>query len=151
MTATGQDLVRIGLVSHVPNEPVPRRIEDVVQRHCQFDDAEARAQMAARPGDRSNGLRTQFISNSPEIRRAHLPQLLRSVDGVEKHWPFCFPLKSKTHSAHQNSPSDAWIEATPSPVRAFLERSYMPSLRRRLLPHFKFRNRASAQSGNIFE
>ena len=70
VTAARQDLVRVGLMSHVPNQPIARRVEDVVQRHRQLDDAEARAEVAARPGDRANGFRTQFISNSPEIRRA---------------------------------------------------------------------------------
>jgi hypothetical protein len=39
--------VRIGLVADVPDEPVVRRVEDVVQRDGQFDDAEAGAEMAA--------------------------------------------------------------------------------------------------------
>ncbi len=38
----GQDLVRIGLVADVPDQPVARRVEDVVQRDGQLDDAEAR-------------------------------------------------------------------------------------------------------------
>ena len=32
----GQDLVRVGLVPDVPDQPVPRRVEDLVQRHRQL-------------------------------------------------------------------------------------------------------------------
>ena len=47
----GEDLVRIGLMADVPDDPVLRRIEDVMQRDGQFDDAEARAEMAAGDGN----------------------------------------------------------------------------------------------------
>ena len=43
----GQDLVRIGLMADIPDQPVARRVEDVVQRDRQLDDAEAGAEMAA--------------------------------------------------------------------------------------------------------
>ena len=38
----GQNLVRIGLVADVPDQPVARRIEDVVERDGQLDHAQAR-------------------------------------------------------------------------------------------------------------
>ena len=41
-TAAGEYLVRIGLVSDVPDEPVIRRIEYVVQGDAQLDRAEVR-------------------------------------------------------------------------------------------------------------
>ena len=47
VAAAGQDLVRIGLVADVPDQPVVRRVEDVVQRDSQLDDAEPGAEMAA--------------------------------------------------------------------------------------------------------
>ena len=50
MAAARQNFVRVGLVSHVPDEPVARGVEHVVQRHCQLDHAEARAKMAAGHG-----------------------------------------------------------------------------------------------------
>ena len=43
----GQHLVRIGLVAHIPNQPVIRRIEDVVQRDRQFHGAQTGSEMAA--------------------------------------------------------------------------------------------------------
>ena len=43
VAATGQDLVRISLMADVPDDAIGRRIENVVQRDRQFDDAEASA------------------------------------------------------------------------------------------------------------
>ncbi len=40
LAAARQNLVWIGLMAHVPNQPVVRRIEDVVQGYRQFDGAE---------------------------------------------------------------------------------------------------------------
>ena len=37
--STGQNLVRIGLMADVPDQPVARRLENVVQRDGQLDDA----------------------------------------------------------------------------------------------------------------
>ena len=52
----GQDLVRIGLVADVPDQPVARRVEHVMQRHGQLDHAETGAQMAAGHRDRVDRL-----------------------------------------------------------------------------------------------
>ena len=42
VAAAGEDLVRIGLMADVPDQPVVRRVEHVVQGDRQFDHAEAR-------------------------------------------------------------------------------------------------------------
>ena len=47
----GEHLVRIGLVTDVPHQPVARRLEDVVQRHRELDRTEARGEMSAARGD----------------------------------------------------------------------------------------------------
>jgi hypothetical protein len=39
--AAGQDLVRIGLVADIPDQPVARRVEDMVQRDGELDHAES--------------------------------------------------------------------------------------------------------------
>ena len=59
----GQDLVRIGLVADVPDQPVVRRVEHVVQRHRQFDHAEAGAEMPA--GDRHRVDRSRAAARRP--------------------------------------------------------------------------------------
>src|ERR671932_144504 len=38
-----EELVRVALVAEVPHQPIPRRVEDVVQRDRELDDAEPRA------------------------------------------------------------------------------------------------------------
>src|SRR5881296_667200 len=45
--AAGENLVRIGLVSHVPDDAVVRRVEDVVQRDGQLDRPQIGGQVAA--------------------------------------------------------------------------------------------------------
>ena len=48
----GENLVRIGLMADVPDQPIARRIEDIMERDRQFDDAEPGAQMAPGLGQR---------------------------------------------------------------------------------------------------
>ncbi len=48
LSPSGQHLVRVALVTDVPNEPVARGIEDVVQRDGELDRAQPRGEMAAR-------------------------------------------------------------------------------------------------------
>ena len=45
--AAGEDLVRIGLVADVPDQPIARGVEDAMQGDRELDDAEPRAQVAA--------------------------------------------------------------------------------------------------------
>ena len=59
----GEDLVRIGLVADVPDQPVVRRVEDVVERHRQFDHAEPGAEMAAGDRDRRDRLLAELVGD----------------------------------------------------------------------------------------
>ena len=52
VSAPGQNLVRISLMAHIPDQPVLRRIEDVMQCDGQLYDAEARTKMPAADGGR---------------------------------------------------------------------------------------------------
>ena len=73
-----QELVRIGLVAGVPDDPVARRLEEAVQGDRELDDAEAAAEMAAgrRDGgdDRLADLRGEPVEvvggQGPEVGRA---------------------------------------------------------------------------------
>ena len=47
VAAAGDELVRIALVAGVEDDLVARRVEDVVQRERELDDAEVAAEMAA--------------------------------------------------------------------------------------------------------
>ena len=63
----GQDLVRIGLVADVPDQPVARRVEDVVQRDGQLDDAEPGAEMAAGHRDGADRLAAQLVGELAQL------------------------------------------------------------------------------------
>jgi hypothetical protein len=85
VAAAGEDLVRIGLVADVPDEPVARRIEHIMERHGQFDHAQAGAKMAARHGHRGNRLLPQFVGNLTQLILRQPPQIGRRVNAV-KYW-----------------------------------------------------------------
>ena len=78
----GQDLVRIGLMADVPDEPVSGRVEHIVQRDGQLDDAEARAQMAAGDRDRADRLGAQFFGDLGEVALAQRAQIGRRRNAV---------------------------------------------------------------------
>src|SRR5262249_19544525 len=81
---TGDDLVGIGLVSDIPDEPVVRRIEHVVERHCELDHAQARAQVSAGHRDSADRLLTQLVRELAQVAFRKLAQILRRVDAVEQ-------------------------------------------------------------------
>ena len=82
--AAGQDLVRVALVAHVPDQAVGRRIEDGVQGDGQFDGAEVGRQMA--PGLR-HGIDQEGAQFGRQLRQllAFQPaQVGRAVDGFKQ-------------------------------------------------------------------
>ena len=79
----GQDLVRVGLMADVPDQPVVRRVEHVVQRNGQLDDAEAGAEMAAGDRDRADRLGAQFVGNLPQVVFVDAAQIGRALDRVQ--------------------------------------------------------------------
>src|SRR5271166_2378490 len=81
---SGQDLVRIGLMADVPDDPVRRRIEHIVQRHSQLDYAEAGAQMPARHRHCADGLGAQFIGDLREVALVQLPQIRGRIDLIQQ-------------------------------------------------------------------
>ena len=82
--AARQDLVRIGLVADVPDQPVLRRVEDVVQRHRQFDHAEPGTEMPARDRNRADGLGAQLVDDLTEIGFGEASQRGGRIDFIEK-------------------------------------------------------------------
>ena len=62
-----KNLVRVSLMADIPNQLVVRSIENVVQRDGQLDDAKPGAEMAARFGDRIDGLDPQLVSQLFEL------------------------------------------------------------------------------------
>ena len=84
VAAAGEDLVRIGLVADVPDQPVFRGVEDVVQGNRQLDDTQARAQMTAGDRHRINRLGAQFVGNLPQLAFAQLAQVSGYFDPVKE-------------------------------------------------------------------
>ena len=64
---TGQHLVRIGLVSHVPHQPVLGRVEDIVQRDSQLHRAQAGGEVAATGTDGLNQELAQLLRQRRQI------------------------------------------------------------------------------------
>src|SRR5579883_1337475 len=62
-----EDLVRISLMSDIPNEPVVRRVKYIMQRDRKFHDAEPRSEMPACDRDGIDGLGAQLICELDEI------------------------------------------------------------------------------------
>ena len=75
LAPAGQHLVRIGLVAHVPDEAVVRRVEDVVQRDRQLD----RAEVATTGGRRSA---TRCGATNSRSSSASCLQLARATGGA---------------------------------------------------------------------
>ena len=46
-----KNLVGIGLVAHIPDQAIPGRIEDIVQRNGKLHHAQSRRQMSTRAGN----------------------------------------------------------------------------------------------------
>ncbi len=75
LAATGEDLVRIGLMADVPHQPVVRGVVDVVQGDGQLDHAEAGAEVPASVADAVQQLLAQFVGKLFEFRLAQSAQL----------------------------------------------------------------------------
>ena len=64
-------------MADIPNQPVIRRIKDIMQRHGQFDHTKTGAQMAARHRDGVNHFSAQFMlpigANHPYPADANQP------------------------------------------------------------------------------
>ena len=84
---SGQDLVRIGLMADVPDDAVGRRIEHVVQRDRQLDDAQAGAEMAAGHRNRADRLGAQFVGEPHELASFRFRRSAGESDAVEQ-WRF---------------------------------------------------------------
>ena len=84
VAAAGKNLVRIGLVADVPDQAVVRRVEHVMQRDRQLDDAEAGAEMAAGDSDSVDGLLTQLVGDLAKLVGFKLAEVGRGFDLVEQ-------------------------------------------------------------------
>ena len=85
ITASRENLVGIGLMPDVPDQPVAGRVENIMQCDRQLDHAEAGAEMAAGYRDGADRLFPQFIRNLLKVRWIAPTQITRFSDGI-KHF-----------------------------------------------------------------
>ena len=76
--------MRIGLVTHVPDDDVAWGVEHVVQGDGELHHAEARAQVAACLGDGVDGLGAQFVGQLMQLRNCKCARIGGGLDGVEQ-------------------------------------------------------------------
>ena len=81
----GQDLVRIGLVADVPDQPVIRGIEDVMQGDGELDHAEAGPEMAAGHRHRIDGFGPQRVRHALQVGFLEAAQVGRVLDCIKLH------------------------------------------------------------------
>ena len=65
---TGNDFMRIALVAHIPDEAIIRRVEDVMDRSRQLNNAKPCAQMPAGHRHCVNHLSAQLIGELAQLR-----------------------------------------------------------------------------------
>ena len=62
-------------MAYIPDQPVARRVEHVVQRDGQFDDAEAGSEMTAGHRNGTDRFGPQFVGNLSELALVQVPQV----------------------------------------------------------------------------
>jgi hypothetical protein len=87
VAASSEDLVGISLVADVPNHPVVRRGEDVVQRHGELDHAQARRQMTAGTRDAVDQEPPQLLGETGKIGLGQATQVRRRPAPGERGCP----------------------------------------------------------------
>src|SRR5690606_18486916 len=80
VAATGQDLVRVGLVADVPDDAVVRGVVQVVQGGGQLDHAQAGAEVAAGMPHALDQVGTQFVGDRAQLGRLQAAQVGGGVD-----------------------------------------------------------------------
>jgi len=81
--ASRQDLVRIGLMAHVPHDAVMRRVEHLVQRQREFDGAQVGRQVSARFGYRLQHEAAQFVGELFQFATIQALEVSRRLNAVQ--------------------------------------------------------------------
>src|SRR5215472_7555134 len=79
----GQDLVRVGLVTDVPNQPVMRGIEHIMERHGELHHPETGTEVPAGDRHRTDGLAPQLVRKRFEVVDGKPAEILGCLDLVE--------------------------------------------------------------------
>src|SRR5262249_34688231 len=83
VAAARQDLVRIGLMTDVPDDLVIGRVEHMVERNRELDHAESRAQMPAGLGDGVDRLGAKLVGELLQLGEAQAFQVGWRADAVK--------------------------------------------------------------------
>ena len=84
VVAAGEQLVRVALMADVPHELVARRLERVVERDRQLDDAEAGADVAAGARADVDEPRAHLVGERAELVAGEGAKVGGGVDPIEK-------------------------------------------------------------------
>ena len=84
VAAAGENFMRIGLVADVPDQPVIRGIEDVVQGDGQLDHPQAGGEVPAGLADGGEDFGAEFVRQPGQVGDRQATQVGRGVDEVEK-------------------------------------------------------------------
>jgi hypothetical protein len=84
LAASGEDFVRIRLMTHVPHQPVVRGVEYVVQRDGQLNDAQAGTKMPTRLADGVEQFQAQLIGQGFQLGFGQTAQARRRVGTVQQ-------------------------------------------------------------------
>ncbi len=84
LAATGEDLVRVGLVADVPEHLVARRVEHAVQRDRQLAGAEVGTEVAADLADRVDDQRAHLLRHLLQLLVVEAVQVGGAFDAVEQ-------------------------------------------------------------------
>ena len=84
--ATGQQLVRVGLMAGVPDDPVTRRLEQPMERDRELDDPERRPEMPARLGHGRDDRVADLDGQLRELDLVHPAQIRGALEfGKDGH------------------------------------------------------------------
>ena len=84
LIAAGQNFVRIGLMAHIPDQPVFRGVVDIVQGNGEFDRAQVRAEVTACLRNRLNQTLAQFKGQAVQAFPGKLFQVRRRLNPLQQ-------------------------------------------------------------------
>jgi hypothetical protein len=84
---TGDQLVGISLVPDIPDDPIPVKIEGLVQRQGELHNPQTRAEMATTGGDHLKMTLSNLTGDILKLRQLEAMQLIRMRQISEMHAP----------------------------------------------------------------
>ena len=85
LLASGQNFVRVGLMTHIPDQAVLRRIKREVKCHCQLHHAKVRSQVSARHGQLLDQKLPDLLCQLRELIMRNLPDITWLIDLLQYH------------------------------------------------------------------